>query len=159
MARMKTFFIYLLIVVAFFIFSQIMIYIAINTTYEYKNIQIKNSSIKEPELQATSINGFAKCKIKNETENEMANQYIKIECYSKHDVLMGTKYMEIGRIKAKEEKQFEVRFNYNKVDRAIIDIVDRETLEEKQVPEEEKISDPERGLATMIAALILLYFI
>ena len=95
MARMKTFFIYFLLVVAFFIFSQVMIYIAINATFQYKNIEIKTTIPMEVEVQATSVNGFAKGKIINNTESEIQNKYIKIECYSKYDTLMGTKYIEI----------------------------------------------------------------
>lgn len=159
MARMKTFFIYFILVVAFFIFSQIMIYIAINTTFQYKNIEIKAKIPIEAEVQATSINGFAKGKIINQTESDIQNKYIKIECYSKHDVLMGTKYIAIDKVEAKEEKEFEVHFNFNKVDRAVIDIVDEKTVEEQNVKQEEKESDPERGLATMLAAVILLTFI
>lgn len=159
MARMKTFFIYFILVIAFFIFSQIMIYIALNTTFQYKNIEIKTTIPMEVEVQATSINGFAKGKIINNTENEIQNKYIKIECYSKYDTLMGTKYIKIDKVSAKEEKEFEVHFNFNKVDRAVIDIVDEKTVEEQNIKEEEKVSDPERGLATMLAALILVYFI
>lgn len=159
MARLKTFFIYFLLIVAFFIFSQVMIYIAINTTYEYKSYELKTNIPIEVEVQATSINGFAKGKVINNTENEIKNKYIKIECYSKYDTLMGTKYIEIEKIGTKEEKEFEVHFNFNKVDKAIIDIVDEKTVEEQNIKEEEKISDPERGLAAMISALILLYFI
>lgn len=159
MARVKTFFIYFLLIVAFFIFSQIMIYIAINTTLQYKNIVLKTTLPMEVEVQATSINGFAKGKVINNTESKIQNKYIKIECYSKYDTLMGTKYIEIDKIGAKEEKEFEVHFNFNKVDKAIIDIVDEKEVEEQNIKEEEKISDPERGLATMLAALILLYFI
>lgn len=159
MARIKTFFIYLLLVIAFFIFSQVIIYIAINTTYEYKSVELKTTIISEAELQATSINGFAKGKVINNTESEIENKYIKIQCYSKHNVLMGTKYIKVDKIKAKEEKEFEVRFNYNKVDRAIIDVVDEKILDEQNVPKEEKLSDSERGLAAIIAALILVYFI
>lgn len=159
MARMKTFFIYLLLVIAFFLFSQVMIYIAIHTTYEYKSVEIKTAIPIEIEVQATSINGFAKGKITNNTESKIENKYIKIECYSKHDVLMGTKYIKIDKIGTKEEKEFEVHFNFSKVEKAIIDIVDEKVVEEQNIKEEEKISDPKRGLATMIAALILLYFI
>lgn len=159
MARMKTFFIYFILVVAFFIFSQIMIYISLNTTLQYKNIELKTTIPMQVEVQATSINGFAKGKVINETENEIQNKYIKIECYSKNDVLMGTKYIQIDKVGAKEEKEFEVHFNFNKVDKAVIDIVDEKTLEEQNVTEEQKTSDPERGLATMATALILLCFI
>ena len=159
MARMKTFFIYFILIVAFFIFSQVMIYIAINTTFQYKSIELKTTIPMKVEVQATSINGFAKGKVINNTENKIQNKYIKIECYSKHDTLMGTKYVKIDKIGAKEEKEFEVHFNFNKVDKAVIDIVDEKELEEQKIKEEEKISDPQRGLAAMIAALILLYFI
>ncbi len=159
MARVKTFFIYFILVVAFFIFSQIMIYIALNTTYQYKSIEIKTTIPIQVEVQATSIDGFAKGKVINNTENEIQNKYIKIECYSKHDVLMGTKYIQIDKVGAKEEKEFEVHFNFNKVDRALIDIVDEKTIQEQNIKEEEKTSDPQKGLAAMISALILLYFI
>ena len=73
MQRMKTFFIYFLLVVAFFIFSQVMIYIAINTTFQYKSIVLKTTIPMEIEVQATSLNGFAKGKIINNTEMEMMN--------------------------------------------------------------------------------------
>ena len=159
MARMKTFFIYFLLVVAFFIFSQVMIYIAINTTFQYKNIELKTTIPMEVEVQATSVNGFAKGKIINNTESEIQNKYIKVECYSKHDTLMGTKYIEIDKVGAKEEKEFEVHFNFDRVDRAVIDIVDEKELKGQNVTEEQKTSDPEKGLAAMIAAVILLSFI
>ena len=157
MARMKTFFIYFLLVFLFFIFSRVMIYIAINTTYKYKSVEILTTIPVEAEVEATSINGKAKVKVTNNTETTIENKYIEVACYSKHDVLMGTKYIKIDKIDAKDEKEFEVRFNYNRVDKAVINIVDEKTLEENNVKEEDKLSDKERGLAEMISALILLY--
>ena len=129
MQRMKTFFIYFLLVVAFFIFSQVMIYIAINTTFQYKSIVLKTTIPMEIEVQATSLNGFAKGKIINNTENTIENKYIKIECYSKHDVLMGTEYIKIDKVGTNEEKEFEVYFKFDKVDRAVVDVVDGEEVE------------------------------
>lgn len=158
MARMKTFFIYLLLVVAFFIFSQVMIYIAINTTYKYKKVEVKTIIPIEIEVQATSINGFAKGKINNDRDENIQNKYLKIECYSKNNVLMGTKYIKIDEVKAKEEKEFEVRFNFSKVDRAVIDIIDESQLEDN-IQDKDKVSDGKLGLAAGISALILLYFI
>lgn len=158
MARMKTFFIYLLLVVAFFIFSQVMIYIAINTTYKYKKVEVKTTIPIEIEVQATSINGFAKGKINNDRDENIQNKYLKIECYSKNNVLMGTKYIKIDEVKAKEEKEFEVRFNFSKVDRAVIDIIDESQLDDN-IQDKDKVSDGKLGLAAGISALILLYFI
>ena len=55
--------------------------------------------------------------------------------------------------------EFEVRFNFNRVERAVIDIVEEQALTDKPVPQEQLQSDPNRGLAALVAALILLYFI
>ena len=154
MARLKTFFKYFIWALAFFIFSQVMIYVAINTTYKYKNIEIETPLILEAQVEATSINGIAKCKIKNSTQNDITDKYIKIECYSKNDVLMGTKYLKIDKVNTNEEKEFEVRFNYSRVDRAKINIVDNV---DENTTEEQKISDPEMNAAMVISALIMLF--
>ena len=153
MARLKTFFMYGVLVLAFFIFSQVMIYIAINTTYKYKNIEVKTPIITEAEIQATSINGFCKCKILNNTKTDIENKYIKIDCYSKNDILMGTKYIKIDKIGTNEEKEYEVRFNYSKVEKVEIEIVNEIP---EDVKEEQIISDPEMTLAMIISALVLL---
>ncbi len=162
MARMKTFFIYFLLVVAFFLFSQVMIYIGIHTTYQSKKVEIKTTLPMQVEVKATSVNGFVKGKITNSEETAIENQYIKIECYSKHNVLMGTKYIKIDKIDSKEEKEFEVPFRFNKVDRAVIQLVaEKEQTEEEQRDEEkqETLSAQEKGLATMLGALIVLWFL
>lgn len=155
MARMKTFFIYLLIGVSFLIFSNLMIYVGINTMYNNREVIINSQLPITAEVQATSINGKAKCEVENNTSEVIKNKYIKIEFYSKNDVLMGTKYIKIEKINAKEKENFEIRFNYNKVDKAQISIVD----EIDNIPEEERKSDPELNLFTAISALFVLYFI
>ena len=67
---------------------------------------------------------------------------------------MWTKYIKIDKILTNEEKEFEVRFNYNKVDRAEIEIIDELPNE---ATNEQKISDPEMTIAMAITALILLF--
>ena len=155
----KKFFIYFLLLVAFFIFSQIVIHVAINTTYKYRSVEVKSTLIKEAEMQATSINGFAKVKIRNNTESEIENKYLKIACYSESNTLMGTKYIKIDKLGTNEEREFEVRFNFNKVNRAVIDVVEEQALTDENVTAEQKESDPKMGLAAIAAALIILYFI
>ncbi len=124
MARMKTFFIYFLLVVLFFIYSQIMIYIGVRTTYKDKDVEIETTIPMEAQVKATSVNGIANVKIKNTTDKDIEGKYIKLECYSKHDTLMGTKYIQINQIGENEEKEFEIEFKYNEVEKAIITIVD-----------------------------------
>ena len=159
MTTYKKFFIYFLLIIAFFIFSRILIYIALNTTYQYKNLDIKTSMPMDVEVKATSIDGFVKGKIFNNTGEKLENKYIKIDCYSKHDVLMGTKYIKIDNLEANEEKKFEVRFNFYKVDKATIDIIEEQAIENTESIKEQIQSDPQRGLAAIIVAIILLHFI
>ena len=154
----KKFFIYFLLIVAFYIFSQIIIHFAISTTYGYKNVEIKSSILMNAEVQATSVNGVAKGKIINTTDNAIENKYIKINCYSKKDVLMGTKYIKIDKIDAKEEKEFEVRFNFNRVEKAVIDIVDEQALTDEVVSPEQLQSDPKMSYIALLTAVTLLCF-
>ena len=154
MSRLKTLFMYGVWVLVFFIFSQVMIYIAINTTYKHKNVEIGTSVITEAEVQATSINGFAKCKITNNTSSNIEGKYIKIECYSENNITMGTKYIKIDKILTNEEKEFEVRFNYSKVDSAKIELIDELP---NDATKEQMISDEKMNAVMVISSLILLF--
>ena len=149
----KKFFVYAISVVLFFIFSQFVIYYALHTTYSYKKLEVKSQLVSEASVKASSVSGIANIKINNNTQNDI-EKYIKIECYSKHDVLMGTKYIETGKILTNEEKEFEVRFNYNKVEYVNIDVVDEIP---QDVPEESKVSDKKLTFALAISALVLLF--
>ena len=153
MSTQKKFLMYLLWTILFFIFSQVMIYIALNTTYRAKRIDIQSSAIEQAQIEATSINGFARIKIKNDNDLNLNDKYIKLDCYSKNGVLMGTKYIQIDDIKNDEEKEFNVRFNFSRVDNANIQIID-------QIPEnateKEKNSDQKMTAAMVISALVLL---
>ena len=62
-------------------------------------------------------------------------------------------YIEKNIEQTNEEKEFEVRFNYSRVDKAQIEIVNElpQNTEERQI-----ISDPEMSMAMVISALILL---
>ena len=118
----KKFFIYAVSVVLFFIFSQLVIYVALNSTYKNINVEVKASLITEASVKTNSNSGIATIKMLNNTENDIEDQYIKIDCYSKHNVLMGTKYIETGKILTNEEKEFEIKFNYDKVEKVVVDI-------------------------------------
>lgn len=118
----KKFFIYAVSVVLFFIFSQLVIYVALNSTYKNINVEVKASLITEASVKTNSNSGIATIKMLNNTENDIEDQYIKIDCYSKHNVLMGTKYIETGKILTNEEKEFKIKFNYDKVEKVVVNI-------------------------------------
>ena len=155
MQRLKTFFIYAILVVAFFLFSQIMIFFAIHTTYHEKSYTIKADIPIQVEVKATSVNGQVTGNLINSTDKTIKNEYIKLEFYSKHDVLMGTKYIEITQLKPGEKLDFERKFNYNKVDKVVLDVV--EDMNE-EITEEQKVSDPTMNFAMLISSIILLCY-
>ena len=156
MKRLKTFFIYFLLVVGFFIFSQIVIALSIHTSYSYKSYEIKTPIPMTVDVQATSVNGYVKGKVINNTTEAIQNKFIKIECYSKNNVLLGTKYIEIENINTKETLEYEMKFNYNRVEKVVLDIVNEIPTD---VSESDKVSDPEMNFAMLVTALILLYII
>ncbi|MFR0822562.1 MAG: FxLYD domain-containing protein [Clostridia bacterium] len=155
MKRMKTFFIYAILVVAFFLFSQVMINFAIHTTYHKKDYKILTDVCMDVQVKATSVNGVVTGSLLNDTPETIENQYIKMDFYSKHDVLMGTKYVEVKELTSKEKQDFEIKFNYSKVDRVEIDLVN--TISD-EVTQEQKESDPTMNFAVLVTSIIFLCY-
>ena len=145
MQRLKTFFIYAILVVAFFLFSQIMIFFAIHTTYHEKSYTIKADIPIQVEVKATSVNGQVTGNLVNSTDQTIKNEYIKLEFY----------YVEITQLKPGEKLDFERKFNYNKVDKVVLDVV--ENMNE-EITEEQKVSDPTMNFAMLISSIILLCY-
>lgn len=129
MDRMKTFFKYLLLLVICYFGSNTLIYAAINNTYEdIANYQYINSSSLEvtvDEAKSTSLNGYIKGTIKNSSGSKIKEQYIKIDFYSARKVNMGTKYVKVENLKAKETINFDLEFKFSNVSYCTITTVDK----------------------------------
>lgn len=157
--RMKVFLCYLLIFIAFFIFSDIMIY---NYTKSlYKPMDSYEVSIEGPEVtvqtaEASSVNGNVKGSIKNTTDEDIANEYLKFDFYTPRNVNVGTKYIKIYALDQGEKENFELGFRYDNVSQVKISMVDKSQID-KATPEELEI-DPTYGPAGLISAVILGYF-
>lgn len=116
MSRMKTFLKYAILIILFFIFSEIMININIETTY--RNIGRKDnlSQVTVYQAKATKVNGRIKGTIKNDTENKIEYKYIKVDFYSERDVLLGTKYIDVSAMRENETQNLELYFKLQDVD-------------------------------------------
>lgn len=116
MSRMKTFFKYAMWVILFFIFSEIMININLETVY--RNIGRKDNlpQITIYQAQATKVNGRIKGTIKNQVENKIEFKYIKVDFYSERDVLLGTKYIDVSAMRENETQDLELYFKLQNVD-------------------------------------------
>ena len=125
MDRLKTFLIYVLILVAIYIISDILIFIGLNVNYKpiENKIEIpKEISIKKAE--ATLVNGRIYGEINNNTENNVNGKYIKVDIYSSKDKLLGTEYLTINNISNNTSENFNVYFKAEDAKYYNIDIVD-----------------------------------
>lgn len=156
MARMKTLFTYAFVIAAFWIFSNLIIYLSINGTYKNIDAQVITTV---PELyvtdsKATYINGYVKGSIKNNTSDIINKKYIKIDCYSKRNIKLGTKYVLIENLQNGENREFEMYFKFTDVEYVIVSTTDNAA----NSTEKEFISEQVSSYV-IIGALICLFFI
>lgn len=154
MDRMKTFFIYAIIVVAFYFLSNLLIYLFINGSYKDITGKVTVNNIDILEAKATYVNGYIDGKIKNNTQEEITNKYVKIDIYSERNVCLGTKYVEIEKLSANETMDFHIGYKLKDSDRYEISIVDNKI----DIEEEQLISD-ELAWYAIATTLIVLMFV
>lgn len=122
MNRVKTFAKYVIWIILFWIFSDILINIGINTTYkDIKNKEEIPQGIEVMQMQATTVNGRIKIRINDE---KLSNKFIKINLYSSTGINLGVQYLEIGDIKEEESKEIETYFKISEVQSYDIAVVE-----------------------------------
>lgn len=124
MDRLKTFLKYALWLIGFFILSNFLIYVGLNSSY--RDIERKDN-IQEVEVyqaEATKVNGRIRGLIQNINEKNLAGKYLEIELYSKRDIFLGREYIQIEDSKQTEPQAFEALFKLQDVASYKISIVD-----------------------------------
>lgn len=127
MDRMKTFFKYILAIVLLFVFSNIIINGLLKTSYkkitDYE-IDVSGVYVDITEAKASNWNGNIKGIVKNNTDKEVTNKYLKVIMLSKNNNILGEKYIKIDKLEVDQLKKFEVDFDYDNVKRFRIEITD-----------------------------------
>lgn len=133
MDRMKTLAKYVIWLVLFYIFSNFMIYLNIESTYQ--NIGRKDNlpQVTVYQAQATKVNGRIKGSIYNSEANKITNKYLRIDLYSERDVFLGSKYIDVSTMRDSETRNFEEYFKVQDVDYYEMKFVDEK--EEGELPE------------------------
>ena len=133
MDRMKTLAKYVIWLVLFYIFSNLMIYLNIESTYQ--NIGRKDNlpQVTVYQAQATKINGRIKGSIYNSEAHKITNKYLRIDLYSERDVFLGSKYIDVSAMRDSETRNFEEYFKVQDVDYYEMKFVDEK--EEGELPE------------------------
>lgn len=133
MDRMKTLLKYALWVILFYIFSNLMIYLNIETTYQNIGRKDNIEQVTVYQAQATKINGRIKGTIYNNVENKITNNYLRIDLYSERDNYLGSKYIDVSNIRDDETREFEIYFKVQDVDYYEIKFTDEK--QEGELPE------------------------
>ena len=140
MKRLKTFLIYALLILGFWILSDILIKVGINSTYKPIERIDKTEQIEVFQAEATLINGRIKGVIKNSAENNVSNKYVKLELYSDLNNEIGTRYIEINELEQNNIKPIELYFKIRNVKYYKLSIVNEkgpeENLEIKLLPKD-----------------------
>jgi len=155
MKTMKKFLIYALLIAAFWLVSDILIYFAINSTFNSVDTKVYTNSpeIVIEESKATFINGVVKGSIKNNTDSIINNKCLKIDMYSPRNINLGTKYVKIENLQPNTNQNFEMWYEYTEVDNVIITVTD----EPVDIVENQFISQ-KISLSLFVGKLLLLYF-
>lgn len=163
MARMKTFLIYLLILVAFYIVSSILAYWYIQTTYstiESHVIENPNIQVAIDDAQATLVNGYVSGTITNTSEEAINTKYIKFDLFSERGNKILSKYVQIDNLNTGEMQNFKMNFRAENIANCYAEVTDTvEQTENTQLINIDNLEDdPYTGIAVLSSALILMHF-
>ena len=98
MDRLKTILLYSVGLVAFIIFSNFIINVNLESSYQKLGRKDNLSQITIYQAEATIVNGRIKGIIENPEEKPLGAKYLRFDFYSPRDVLMGTKYIDISNL-------------------------------------------------------------
>ncbi len=154
--RIKVFLCYFLIFITIFIFSDVMIYLYTKSMYkpmEKYEVNVETLEVKVSVAEASNVNGNVIGTIKNNTQKNIIDEYLKFEFYTPRNVNIGTKYLKINELKAGEEKKYEMGFRYDNVTSVKISMAQVDEIK-NATPEELEI-EPPFGPAGLLQLLIL----
>lgn len=144
MDRVKQFGRYALMIIVFYIISDVLIYFGLIGMYKNFSGEIVTETpiVEVLEAKATKQSGFIKGKVKNDTESKIEEKYIKIDLFSERDTYLGSKYLKIQNLDVNQEISFETQFEFSNIYRYELSVVEKE----REYTEEELVSDEIRDL-------------
>lgn len=140
MDTIKKFAKYIIWIVLFYFFSNILIFVGLNSNYESINSNGNNpSQVQIEQAEATLVNGRIRGKITNDGEEDLNGKYMKVDLYSPRNVLLGTDYLSINDLNKGDADDFELFFKAKDVDHYDISFVDK--LEQRVAEKKEDNSN------------------
>ena len=134
MARMKTFFTYLVLLIGFFLLSIFLENGLINNMYAKVEGKVdsnlitdggtSNITIAVEEAKASNVNGNLKIKITNTSGHFIEKCCARVDLYSRQNLLAATKYIELNNFEAGETRNFEIKFKDKEIARYEITLLE-----------------------------------
>lgn len=121
MKRLKTFLIYALCIGGFFLLSNLLIYVGLNSTYHTMERKDELRQVVIYQAESTSVNGRIRGLIDNQEKN-LAGKFLRVDLYSKRNVYLGKVYYEI--LSENENIPFELFFKIQNASSYEMKIVD-----------------------------------
>ena len=123
MDSLKKLLIFFLIIIGFFIFSNFLIYVGLNSSY--RDIERKDNveNVQIYQAEATKVNGRIRGLIQNVNGENLNGKYVEVQLYSKRDVFLGREYIQIENIE-EGPQAFEMLFKLQDVASYEVSIVD-----------------------------------
>lgn len=158
MSRMKTFFKYLLIFIAFYLFVSIMTYCFVITNYKDMSsytVNAEEQDVTIREAKYTYVNGYVKGKVINNTSETMNGKYIKIAFLSSQGNEKITRYEKIDNLEPEDNQYFTIKYNAEAVTTFELSIVDN--INDETVKKSNSLDENNR-IAIFLSAVILMYY-
>lgn len=154
MSRMKTLTLYVLAIIGFFLFSELLINASLESEYTKIGRRDEISQVVITQAEATRVNGRIKGSVINSEENPINGKYLKFDFYSSRDVLKGTKYIDISGLQQNELQEIEMHFKLEGVSYYTISIVDEKTEKEIELLPQD-LNKTQIVIATFLALIVL----
>ncbi len=153
MDSLKKLLIFFLIIIGFFIFSNFLIYVGLNSSY--RDIERKDNveDVQIYQAEATKVNGRIRGLIQNVNGENLNGKYVEVQLYSKRDVFLGREYIQIENIE-EGPQAFEMLFKLQDVASYEVSIVD-----EKQEGGELELLDTDLTTQQIVVLTALTFLI
>lgn len=128
MSRMKTFLIYLILFLAFFAFSNIMIDAFLKVSYEdvqNYEIDVDELFVDVTEAKVSKRDGYIYGIMKNNRGTTLENKYLKVSMLNEYGNVLGEKYVKIDKIESEQLIKFEVKFDCDNVKTFKMELTDK----------------------------------
>ena len=125
MDRVKTLLKYAVWVLAFIVLSEFLINVGLNSTYRKINRKDNIEQVNIYQAEATLVNGRIRGTITNSEPEELNGKYVRIDFYSKRDVFLGRRYIEVKDLAQNGTMSFEVFFKLQEVGSYEVGIADK----------------------------------